>query len=101
MFKTIQINPEFTFYIPDAFTPDNDGINDVFIAKGKRISSFFMQVFNRCGEVVFESSKIDFGWNGKNLSGKMLSNGIYLYKIQVYDLNQRLRVYNGEVKLLR
>ncbi len=101
MIKTIQINPEFTFYIPDAFTPDNDGINDVFIAKGKRISSFFMQVFNRWGEVVFESSKIDFGWNGKNSSGKMLSNGVYLYKIQVYDLNQRLRVYNGEVKLLR
>ena len=60
-----------------------------------------MQVFNRWGEVVFESSKIDFGWNGKNSSGKMLSNGIYLYNIQVYDLNQRLRGIMVRVKLLR
>ena len=99
--KTIQVNPEYNLFIPNTFTPDGDGINDVFIAKGKRLASIEMQIFDRWGGIVFESSDINLGWNGNNFSGEQLDSGIYLYHIAVYDLNGRLWVYNGELKLMR
>ena len=101
MIKTVQINPEYTFFIPDAFTPDGDGLNDVFEAQGNRISSFEMQVFDRWGGIVFSSASIELGWDGNNSSGEQLRDGIYLYHIALYDLNERLWVYNGELKLMR
>jgi gliding motility-associated-like protein len=101
MIKPIQINPEHTFFVPDAFTPDGDGLNDMFASQGKRISSFEMQVFDRWGGVVFESASINLGWDGNNSSGEQLSEGIYLYCIALYDINERLWVYNGELKLMR
>ena len=101
LIKTIQINPEYDLFIPNSFTPDGDGVNDLFVAKGKRIDTFKMQVFDRWGGVIFKSSNIDLGWDGKSYSGEKLDNGIYLYHIAVYDLNGRFWTYNGELKLLR
>jgi gliding motility-associated-like protein len=99
--EAINIKPHYTFFVPDAFTPNGDGINDVFLAKGNRISSFEMQVFDRWGAVVFESSSIYSGWNGNSNIGNELGIGIYLYNIVVYDLNEKLWVYNGELDLSR
>ncbi len=99
--KTVQINPEYTFFIPDAFSPNGDGLNDVFLPQGKRISSFEMQVLDRWGGVIFESESIDLGWDGNNYSGEKLDDGIYLYQIILYDVNERLWVYNGELSLMR
>ena len=99
--KTININPEFTFFVPDAFTPNGDGLNDVFEPKGNRILSYEMQVFDRWGSVVFESSSVDEGWDGNNYKGEHLKNGLYIYHIAIYDLNERLWVYNGELNLIR
>jgi gliding motility-associated-like protein len=99
--KAINIKPHYTFFVPDAFTPNGDGVNDVFLAKGNRIATFEMQVFDRWGAVVFESSSINSGWNGNSNKGNELSVGIYLYNIVVYDLNEKLWVYNGEFDLSR
>ena len=99
--KTVKVNPAYNCFIPNTFTPDGDGINDVFLAKGKRINSINMQVFDRWGGVVFESSNINLGWDGNSYTGEKLDSGIYLYHITVYDLNGRLWVYNGELKLMR
>ena len=68
-YQTIQINPEYTFFIPDAFSPDGDGLNDTFQPKGDRISSFNMKVFDRWGGILFESSDINYGWDGTNNEG--------------------------------
>ena len=99
--KVVNINPEYTFFVPDAFTPDGDGLNDVFLAEGNRILSFEMQVFDRWGGIIFKSPHIDLGWDGNNSNGEELSEGIYMYHILVYDLNEKLWVYNGEFKLVR
>jgi gliding motility-associated-like protein len=101
MTKDIHINPEYTFFVPDAFSPNGDGVNDVFEPKGNRISSFEMQVFDRWGGVIFESSDIDSGWDGNNFYGQKLEEDIYIYKIAIYDLNERLWTYNGEFSLMR
>ena len=56
----------FNYFIPDAFTPNGDGLNDVFRVNGLyRTVNFSMVVFNRWGQMLFESDDIDKGWNGK------------------------------------
>ena len=99
--KKVQIKPEFTFFVPDAFTPDGDGLNDIFLPLGKRILSFEMQVFDRWGGLIFQSSSIDLGWNGEKSNGEKLNEGIYMYNISVSDLNKKVWVYNGEFRLIR
>ena len=101
MVKSVQINPEHTFFIPDSFTPDGDGLNDFFLAKANSVISYQMQVFDRWGRVVFESDNIDFGWNGENPLGIRLDKGVYLYHVKLYDENGKLWVYNGELNLMR
>ena len=100
-YQTIKINPEYTFFIPDAFSPDGDGLNDTFRPKGDRISSYNLQIFDRWGGVLFESSDINLGWDGTNHEGLKLNKGIYLYHVALYDLNNRLWIYNGELNLMR
>ena len=101
MIRIVHIQSEFTIFIPDAFTPDGDGINDVFEAKGNGIEDFEMQVFDRWGGIIFESTSIELGWDGADYAGLPTDDGIYLYHIAVYDINDRLWVYNGELNLMR
>ena len=101
MTKDINIYPEMILYVPDAFTPNGDGINDFFIVKGNSISSFEIQIFNRWGNLVYQSFNIDEYWSGKDYFNEMLENGIYVYNISAYDTNGKLWVYNGEISLLR
>ncbi len=101
MIKQVYIHPEYTIFVPTAFTPDGDGLNDIFEAKGTGITEFEMQVFDRWGGLVFESSSVDYGWNGKNVAGEIVNNGTYLYHVALYDHNGRLWVYNGELNLMR
>ena len=99
--KNINIFPEYTLYAPNAFTPNGDGDNDIFLVKGNGLDSFEMQVFDRWGGIVFESSDIEYGWNGLDASDNLIALGIYLYHISVYDYNGKLWVYNGEINLMR
>jgi gliding motility-associated-like protein len=70
------------FHFPNAFTPDGDGLNDVFKAIGQpdKLTSFSMKVFNRWGQMVFESSEISLGWDG-TYQGKPAPAGTYVYRI--------------------
>ncbi|MBT6965097.1 MAG: T9SS type B sorting domain-containing protein, partial [Flavobacteriales bacterium] len=101
MIKQVYIHPEYTIFVPTAFSPDGDGLNDIFEAKGTGITEFEMQVFDRWGGLVFESSSVDYGWNGKDVAGEIVNNGTYLYHVALYDHNGRLWVYNGELNLMR
>lgn len=101
MIKQVYIHPEYTIFVPSAFTPDGDGINDIFTAKGNAVESFEMQVYDRWGGIVFVSNSIDYGWDGKNVSGDWANNGFYLYQIATFDRNGRLWVYNEELNLMR
>jgi len=56
-------------FVPNSFTPDNDGINDYFRAYGENIAEFVMTIFNRWGEPVFQSNDINHGWDGSFLGG--------------------------------
>jgi len=95
----IRIKPLFTIYIPNAFTPDGNGTNDMFSAKGDEISEFKMMIFDRWGEMIYQTDDIHRGWDGKKGS-KTSEDGVYVYKITVRDFEQRYHDYTGHVTLL-
>jgi gliding motility-associated-like protein len=71
------------YYVPNAFSPNGDGNNDIFrVRTGDSPKSFRMLVFNRFGGKVFESSTISEGWNGM-AGGSPLSTGTYVYVIAI------------------
>jgi gliding motility-associated-like protein len=97
----VEIIPVFTLFIPNAFTPDGNGNNDYFTAKGIEINEFNMMIFNRWGELIFQSDDIAKGWDGKaNNGSKTAENGVYIYKIAVRDFQEKYHDYTGHVTLL-
>ena len=100
--EQIQINPSYYFFVPDAFTPNGDNVNDCFIGVGKGISEFHMSILNRWGETIFKTSDIDEGWCGiTQNSSQICPNGVYSYRIDVYDEMGKHYYYTGEVSLFR
>ncbi|HEY0029283.1 MAG TPA: PKD domain-containing protein [Bacteroidia bacterium] len=99
--KVVEIVPLFTLYIPNAFTPDGNGTNDQFIPKGSEISSFSMMIFDRWGEMIFQTDDLSKGWDGRANNGdKVAQQGVYVYKIEVRDFSQKHHGYTGHVTLL-
>ncbi len=90
-------------YVPNSFTPNGNGINDVFLAYGERIITFHMYVFDRWGELIFESTDISQGWNGYYM-GNLCQQGVYVYKIdyRLYDYTElKAHTIYGNVNLIR
>jgi gliding motility-associated-like protein len=77
------------YNLPNIFTPDNDGINDNFVSKPYRfIESVSMKIFNRWGQLMFETNDADINWNGKNQSnGVACSDGVYFYVCKVNEIH--------------
>ena len=69
-----------SIFMPNAFTPNNDGKNDVFFVKGMYVDDFHLLIFNRWGEVVFESYDINDGWDG-TLLGDQVQIDVYVVKL--------------------
>lgn len=102
---TQHLTPEFFFYIANSFTPNGDGINDVFKPSGLgyNANGYEMYIFDRWGELVFYSNQFDKGWDGKFQGDKLNVNSIFIYQIVVYDQKTTKgnpHLYTGQVTLL-
>ncbi len=101
--KPLYVDPEFHIYIPNAFTPNGDGLNDVFNVKGVGIdeNNFKMYIFDRWGELIYYTTDLYKGWNGtvKGHEGKATQD-VYVYKIYVKDLKGGKHEYVGHVTCL-
>lgn len=95
----VSVAPLLHVYVPNTFTPNRDGMNDYFGATGQGIASFSMQIYNRWGELVFESHNLNEKWDGR-FHGEIVPNSVYLYKISVKGLNGQTAYKNGSVTLL-
>ncbi len=96
------IDPVFTLYIPDAFTPNGNARNDVFMAKGQYIKTFEMYIFDRWGMELFHSNDINNGWDGKVKGGSVVAQeDTYVYKILVTDTKKKQHTYIGAVSLIK
>ncbi|MES2681770.1 MAG: PKD domain-containing protein [Bacteroidota bacterium] len=100
VFKVIDIKPSYSIYIPNTFTPNGDGINDEFQAKGVGIIKFNMQIFDRWGHLVFETKDIFSPWDGKK-GGDDIKQDTYIWKAQVTDLRGQKHYLTGHVNMIR
>ena len=95
---------EDLIFMPSAFTPNNDGLNDVLVAVGSEVSSFRMLVYNRWGQQVFSTSARQQGWDGR-YNGKDCASGVYAYSVEYRGLGAdgKVRPYllTGTVTLIR
>lgn len=100
---TVVINDLFLLYVPNTFTPDGDGINDYFfpVIDGYDPENFNMMIFNRWGELIFESSSPDNKWDG-TYKGLMSQEDTYVWKIITKDVGTgKKRDFIGHVNLLK
>ncbi|MCB9186054.1 MAG: PKD domain-containing protein [Flavobacteriales bacterium] len=96
----IVVDPIFTFYIPSAFTPDDDGINETFYGTGEAVQIYNMKISDRWGELLFESNSPDYGWDG-TYKGKQVQAGLYVYEFYILDIYEQDHLYTGHFNLLR
>jgi gliding motility-associated-like protein len=98
--KMILIENEYSLYVPNAFTPDGDGINDVFIPKGVGILKYDLTIFDRWGEQVFKSTDFFKGWDG-SFKGKPCQTGTYIWMIHANIPSGKSKEYVGHVTLYK
>jgi gliding motility-associated-like protein len=99
----VEILDEFLLYVPNAFTPNGDGTNDIFlpVIQGEEPDSYVLLVFNRWGEVIFQSNNKNIGWDGTH-NGQKAKEDVYVWKIQAKKLlNEEVKEKVGHVTLLR
>jgi len=93
------------FFVPNTFSPNGDGSNDVFYPRGTglfRIKA--LRIFNRWGEVVFEKREFQpndpsSGWNGM-YKGQKATTDVYVYQIEIYCNNDQVIKFAGNVALI-
>jgi gliding motility-associated-like protein len=99
---TIKINVFVgaTTYVPSAFSPNGDGINDIFRPINVGFNIEYFRVFNRYGEIVFQTNRFRDGWNGF-FKGKEQPGGAYVWVFKGKDSRGREIVEKGTVMLVR
>lgn len=98
--NTVRIQQESTFAIPTAFSPNGDGLNDVFEVKGNIYGIFRLQILNRWGQVIFQSTTQQNGWDGK-IKGQDAPVGVYVYSITATDNTGKNITRTGTLTLVR
>ncbi len=93
-----EVIPPVNIYIPNAFTPNGDGINDTFGVKGEGIKNFHLYIYNRWGEKIFETTNPRQQWDGL-YAGQPAEQGSYVVQVYAYGLAKSAR--NASVTLVR
>lgn len=100
MSNETEVIPTMYLYIPSAFTPNGDGLNDTFGIQGESISGFHIQIFNRWGQMVYESQDATMAWDG-SYKGLAAPQGAYVYKLAASNVSGRTMVKKGTVNLVQ
>jgi gliding motility-associated-like protein len=100
----VEITPDFALFIPNTFTPDGNGLNDIFQPLGVGIDeeNYRLDIYDRWGENIFTSNAFRKGWDGTVKGGsKIAEQGVYTYKMSVRDTQGNKHPYVGHVTLLK
>ncbi|MBP8033203.1 MAG: gliding motility-associated C-terminal domain-containing protein [Bacteroidia bacterium] len=88
------------FFIPNVFSPNGDGLNDMINVHGRCITTFNLQIFNRWGEKVFETSSLSESWDG-TFRGQKLDTGVFVYKADGISIDGQEFKLKGNITLIR
>jgi gliding motility-associated-like protein len=100
----VEVDPEFTFYVPNCFTPNNDGVNELFFTYGIGVKTFKMWIFDRWGNKIWWSDDMNKGWDGKVIdgpSGDIVQEDVYVWKVQLTDVFDKKHSYVGHVSVIK
>jgi gliding motility-associated-like protein len=97
---TIHVKDEMSLFIPTAYTPNHDGMNDEFKAKGFLIQTFEMNIYDRWGNLVIKLNDINEGWNGK-FHGADAEPGTYVYKGIATNQAGEQKEFHGQIQLIK
>ncbi|MCB9169877.1 MAG: choice-of-anchor L domain-containing protein [Flavobacteriales bacterium] len=98
-YRTIEVLPEFELYIPNSFTPNGDGINDLFRPSVTGVREYQLRIFDRWGELLFQSEDPSEPWDGV-FAGAVVSSGVYVYQYRVKALVGEVRSGTGTITVL-
>jgi gliding motility-associated-like protein len=101
----VNIKDVLLFYVPNVFTPDGNSINNTFypvITAGVDIYNYHLTIFNRWGEVIFESYNPAGGWNGHYGDGGLVQDGVYVWQIEFKEtMSDKKHTHRGHVTVLK
>lgn len=100
--NTISLEEEPSWFVPNAFTPNGDGENDVFVPVWNNVEMKRFEVFSRWGERVYELAEGSAeGWNGKTTKGQDAAPGTYIWQVDLVDTNGKTISKSGAITLIR
>ena len=101
--NVIQIFDDYALYVPNAFSPNSDGKNEIFKPVGEGITDYKLFIFDRWGSLIFFSDDIDKGWDGtyQAKGTDILQQDVYVWKIQVKNVKSESKDLTGTVTLLK
>lgn len=102
--QTILVRGDLYYYIPNAFTPDENNLNDTWRPRGIGFDkkSYQLTIFDRWWNIIYMSQFNDeAGWDGRDMKGQACPNGMYLYKITMEGYEGALPVFMGQVTLVK
>ena len=96
----VEITNDYNIYIPNIFTPNYDGMNDVFKVHGTGILEMQLTIFNRWGEELYTTTDPDKGWNGF-YNGELSKNDVYAYLVTFKTMSGKIHTRTGHVTLMK
>lgn len=101
--KIVSIIGDTDIFIPNSFTPNDDGLNDIFIPIMREVNKtgYSLKIFNRYGQMIFVSTNIEQGWDGKVNGIPVEMGSIYSYVINYENLNGRKMMTKGSVSIIK
>lgn len=99
----ITVKPDFTFYAPNAFTPNQDINNESFLPMGVgwKDNTYQLSIFDRWGSLIFSTSDVYKGWNGRLKNNDAVQQDLYVWKVELDDIYNKHHSYVGSVLVLR
>ncbi len=98
--KAVKVETDFSIYVPNAFTPNDDNLNEEFLPVTHGVKFYELSIFDRWGHRIFTSSDSVKGWNG-TLNGEPCKQGVYIWKIKLSTTKGDEKSFNGNVTLFR
>ena len=103
--RTVTVTQVIQIHVPNAFSPNGDGVNDVFypvFENGELLKEFDLRIYNRWGETIFQSNNFQVGWIGNYKNGEYYSpDGVYTWEINLIGNNNEVKNFIGHVVLSR